>query len=249
MSTDIALEAVNVSKKFGSMTAVDGVSIRFQTGRLHTVLGPNGAGKTTLFNLLTKDYKPDGGEIHLLGEAVTSLKPHEIARRGVGRSYQITSVIREFTFFENVLLAAYRAQRRGRFGIWRAVRQDPKAAAQARELLGSLGLERFNDRKAADVSYGDQRMLELAVTLATQPRVLLLDEPTAGLSQRESERVKDVVNSFKSRYTIVMIEHKMNVVMDISDDVTVMARGRVIASGSPEQISNDAAVKAAYFGL
>ena len=249
MSTGIALEAVNISKKFGSMTAVDEVSIRFQTGRLHTILGPNGAGKTTLFNLLTKDYKPDGGEIHLLGEAVTSLKPHEIARRGVGRSYQITSVIRELTFFENVLLAAYRAQRSGRFGIWREVRQDPQAAAQARELLGGLGLERFNDRKAADVSYGDQRMLELAVTLATRPQVLLLDEPTAGLSQRESERVKDVVNSLKSCYTIVMIEHKMNVVMDISDDVTVMARGRVIASGSPQQISNDAAVKAAYFGL
>lgn len=249
MNTGIALEAVNVSKKFGSMTAVDEVSIRFQTGRLHTILGPNGAGKTTLFNLLTKDYKPDGGEIHLLGEAVTSLKPHEIARRGVGRSYQITSVIRELTFFENVLLAAYRAQRSGRFGFWREVRQDPQAAAQARELLSGLGLERFNDRKAADVSYGDQRMLELAVTLATRPQVLLLDEPTAGLSQRESERVKDVVNSLKSRYTIVMIEHKMNVVMDISDDVTVMARGRVIASGSPQQISNDAAVKAAYFGL
>ncbi|QRR34326.1 ABC transporter ATP-binding protein [Hydrogenophaga sp. YM1] len=249
MSAQIALEAVNVIKRFGSMTAVDEVSIRFTAGRLHTILGPNGAGKTTLFNLLTKDYKPDGGEIRLLGETVTTLKPHEIARRGVGRSYQITSVIRELSFFENVLLAAYRARRQGRFGVWREVRADPVSADEARRLLASLGLERFAERKAADVSYGDQRMLELAVTLATQPRVLLLDEPTAGLSQRESERVKDVVNSLKSRYTIVMIEHKMNVVMDISDDVTVMARGRVIASGSPSHIANDAAVKAAYFGL
>jgi branched-chain amino acid transport system ATP-binding protein len=249
MSAPIALEAVKVTKRFGSNTAVDEVSMQFAQGRLHTILGPNGAGKTTLFNLLTKDYQPDGGAIRLLGEDVTSLKPHQIARRGVGRSYQITSVIRELTFFENVLLAAYRAQCGGRMSLWAPVRRDPVASRQAMALLDKLHIERFAHRKAADVSYGDQRMLELAVTLATSPAVLLLDEPTAGLSQKESERVKDVVNGLKSAYTIVMIEHKMNVVMDISDDVTVMARGKVIASGSPSQIASDAVVKAAYFGL
>jgi branched-chain amino acid transport system ATP-binding protein len=249
MSAPIALEAVKVTKRFGNNTAVDEVSMQFAQGRLHTILGPNGAGKTTLFNLLTKDYQPDGGEILLLGEVVTSLKPHQIARRGVGRSYQITSVIRDLTFFENVLLAAYRAQRGGGMSLWAPIRQDPAASEKALALLDKLHIERFAHRKAADVSYGDQRMLELAVTLATSPTVLLLDEPTAGLSQKESERVKDVVNGLKSAYTIVMIEHKMNVVMDISDDVTVMARGKVIACGSPSQIASDAAVKAAYFGL
>jgi branched-chain amino acid transport system ATP-binding protein len=249
MTTSAALEAINVCKSFGSNKVLDQVSIRFASGRLHTILGPNGAGKTTLFNLLTKDHRPDAGEIRLLGETVTALKPHEIARRGVGRSYQITSVIRDLTFFENVLLSTYRSQKGGRLGIWRAVRAEPVASERALRLLEDLSIGKFAHRKAAEVSYGDQRMLELAVTLATEPKVLLLDEPTAGLSQRESERVKGVVDGLKARYTIVMIEHKMNVVMDISDDVTVMARGKVIASGSPSQIASDAAVKAAYFGL
>ncbi|TXL70463.1 ABC transporter ATP-binding protein [Vineibacter terrae] len=243
------LEAIELTKRFGKNTVVDGVSLKFPEGRLHAILGPNGAGKTTLFNLLTKDYPVDGGEILLRGERVTRLRPHQISRRGVGRSYQITSVLRELTFFENVWLASYRADHAGAPGLWRDFRAHWATAEKTRQVLAELGLEPFTDRKAADVSYGDQRLLEIAVTLATRPEILLLDEPTSGLSQRESERVKQLILSIKGKFTIIMIEHKMNVVMDISDDVTVMNRGKVIASGSPAQISTDAAVRSAYFGL
>ncbi len=245
----VLLEAVDLTKRFGKNTVVDGVSLKFLEGRLHTILGPNGAGKTTLFNLLTKDYPVDGGEILLRGERVTRLRPDQISRRGVGRSYQITSVLRERTFFENVWLAAYRAERGGTVGLWRDIRAYRSTAEKSRQILADFGLQPFSDRKAADVSYGDQRLLEIAVTLATAPQVLLLDEPTSGLSQRESERIKQFILSIKGKFTIVMIEHKMNVVMDISDDVTVMNRGKVIASGSPQHVAADAAVRSAYFGL
>ena len=244
-----AYEARRVTKKFGANVVIEDLSIGFEAGMLHSILGPNGAGKTTLFNLLTRDLPVSGGDILLQGESVTRLKPHEIARRGVGRSYQISSVYLELTFLENVWLAAYRAAHGGRVGWWRRVDRYTALREQASQLLHELGLGRYEHTPAASVSYGDQRLLEIAVTLATRPRILLLDEPTAGLSQRETERVKAFIAAIKPQYTIVMIEHKMNVVMEISDRIHVMNRGALIAAGTAAEIAGNQAVHAAYFGL
>jgi branched-chain amino acid transport system ATP-binding protein len=199
--------------------------------------------------LLTKDYPVDKGDILLNGERVTKLRPDQIARKGVGRSYQITSVLRELTFFENVWLAAYRAEKDGYLGAWQNYMDHKQTQIETNRILSEFGLEKFSNRKAGEVSYGDQRLLEFAVTLATRPKILLLDEPTAGLSQRETDRIKTFIMSIKSKFTIVMIEHKMNVVMDISDEISVMNRGEIIAFGTPEEISRDEAVRSAYFGL
>ncbi len=244
-----AFEARNVSKKFGANVVIEDLSIGFEPDMLHSILGPNGAGKTTLFNLLTRDLPVSGGDILLRGEPVTQLKPHQIARRGVGRSYQISSVYLELSFLENVWLAAYRASHGGRIGWWRSVGSYDALRAEASELLHELGLGQYEHTLASAVSYGDQRLLEIAVTLATRPQILLLDEPTAGLSQRETERVKGFISMIKPKYTIIMIEHKMNVVMEISDRIHVMNRGALIAAGTASEISQNQAVHAAYFGL
>lgn len=243
------LEAVGVTKKFGANVVIENLSIGFAPGMLHSILGPNGAGKTTLFNLLTRDLPVTAGEILLRGERITAMKPHQIARLGVGRSYQISSVYLDMSFLDNVWLAAYRARHGGRTGWWKQVGGYGEIRDQACDILEKLGLIGFRDLPAKAVSYGDQRLLEIAVTLATRPDILLLDEPTAGLSQRETERVKNFIESIKSQYLIVMIEHKMNVVMEISDRVHVMNRGVLIASGTAAEISRDEAVHRAYFGL
>jgi len=248
-SADYILEARNLTRKFGEIAAVQDLSIGFPRGQLHSILGPNGAGKTTLFNLLTRDYPVTSGEIYLKGERITRLQPHQIAQRGVGRSYQISSVYLGLTFLENVWLAAHGAERRGRTGFLRPISHYREAQRKSEQLLAELGLDRYTHTLAKAVSYGDQRLLEIAVTLATGPEVLLLDEPTAGLSSRETVRVKDFIESIKSRYTIVMIEHKMNVVMEISDFIHVMNFGRLIASGTPAEIARNADVHQAYFGM
>ena len=244
-----AYEARNVTKKFGANVVIEDLSIGFEPDMLHSILGPNGAGKTTLFNLLTRDLPVSAGEILLQDERVTHLRPHQIARRGVGRSYQISSVYLELSFLENVWLAAYRAAHGTRVGWWRKAETYAALRETSSRLLHELGLGQYEHTPAAAVSYGDQRLLEIAVTLATRPRILLLDEPTAGLSQRETERVKAFINMIKPRYTIIMIEHKMNVVMEISDRIHVMNRGALIAAGTADEIGRNQAVHAAYFGL
>lgn len=248
-ATPFVLAAENLTKKFNANTVIEKLSIGFEGGMLHSILGPNGAGKTTLFNLLTRDLPVSGGEILLRGEKITGLKPHQIARRGVGRSYQISSVYLDLTFHQNVWLAAYRKEKNGGTGFWRSVGSYKKIGETAAHLLDTLGLAEFHDVPAKATSYGDQRLLEIAVTLATDPEILLLDEPTAGLSQKETERIKNFIQSIKSKYTIIMIEHKMNVVMEISDRIHVMNRGALIASGTAAEIARNEAVHSAYFGL
>jgi len=246
--SDYVLHADGVSKRFGANTVIDRLSLGFEAGRLHSILGPNGAGKTTLFNLLTRDLPISGGRILLKGEDISHLKPHQIARRGVGRSYQISSVYLDLSFLENVWLAVYRAARMGRTGFWKPVHAYGDLREQAVRILDDLGLSGYRDLPAKQTSYGDQRLLEIAVTLATRPEILLLDEPTAGLSQRETERVKRFIQDIKARYTIIMIEHKMNVVMEISDRIHVMNRGALIASGTAAEIAANEDVHRAYFG-
>ena len=244
----VVLAGESLAKSFGGNVAVNKVSMAFAEGRLHSILGPNGAGKTTLFNLLTKDLTPDSGIVRLEGADVTRLAPHQIARRGLSRSYQISSVYLDMTARENVWVASYRALARGPFVFWRRAGRDAAVRAHAETYLARLGLMPFADVPTRELSYGDQRLLEIAVTLAAEPRIILLDEPTAGLSRQETEKVKRVIAALKGEFTIVMIEHNMGVVMEISDEISVMNRGAVIAHGSPHDIQGNRTVQEAYFG-
>ncbi len=242
------LSVSGLVKRFGGHRAVDGVDLEVASGEVVCILGPNGAGKTTLFNLLTKDLPPSAGTIRFEGRDVTALPPHRVARLGIGRSYQITSVFPELSVEENVRLAAYRQDHAGRLVFWRRADRFRRDEARTRELLERVGLAALRHEPAGRISYGDQRLLEIAITLAAGPRLLLLDEPTSGLSQEETGRVGTLIHSLARTYTVVMIEHKMDVVMRISDRLVVMDRGRVIADGTPEAVSRDPAVRTAYFG-
>jgi branched-chain amino acid transport system ATP-binding protein len=235
-------------KQFGGNRAVNGVSLEVSGGTLHSIIGPNGAGKTTLFNLLTKDFPPTSGRIFLYGEDITREPPHAVARRGVGRSYQITSVFQNMTVGQNVWVALYRGERQGFLNFWRQADLDTSLREEAMEILSRVRLDERADRLASELSYGDQRLLEIAVTLATKPRLLLLDEPTAGLSHEETESVSRLIAGLKGRYSILMIEHKMDVVMRISDRLSVMHFGSIIAEGAPEEVARDPGVRKAYLG-
>ena len=242
------LSVQGLAKQFGGHRAVDGVALDVAAGELVCILGPNGAGKTTLFNLLTKDLQPSAGTIRFEGRDITALAPHRVARLGIGRSYQITSVFPELSVEENVWVAAYRQDHAGRLVFWRRADRFVRDEARTRELLERVGIARLRHLPAGQLSYGDQRLLEIAITLATAPRLLLLDEPTSGLSQEETTRVGALIRSLAGTYTVVMIEHKMDVVMQISDRLVVMDRGRVIADDVPAVVARDRAVKTAYFG-
>jgi branched-chain amino acid transport system ATP-binding protein len=242
------LAANNLSKRFGGNTVVDAVSIAFAKGRLHSILGPNGAGKTTLFNLLTKDIVPDAGVIRLGATDVTRLAPDRIARMGLARSYQISSVYLEMNVRENVWTAAYRARGGNPFVFWRRAATYAEAGAWTASCLQKLGLLEIADAPVRELSYGDLRLTELAVTLACDPKIILLDEPTAGLSSSETARVKRVIMTLKGEFSIAMIEHNVGMVMDVSDEITVMNRGAVVAHGGPDEIRANTVVREAYFG-
>lgn len=251
MTTDIdgiALAAQGLCKRFGGNTVVDRVSIAFARGRLHSILGPNGAGKTTLFNLLTRDLLLDSGTIRLGTIDISRMTPDRVARMGVARSYQISSVYPDMTVRENVWIAAYRARGGNPFAFWRKATSFPDAGQWADICLSRLGLSESADVPVKELSYGDQRLLELAVTLACAPQIILLDEPTAGLSRKETERVKRVIMSIKGEFSIIMIEHNVGIVMELSDSITVMNRGVVVAQGSPDEIRGNRDVQEAYFG-
>jgi branched-chain amino acid transport system ATP-binding protein len=246
---EIILETRGLTKKFGANVAVSDVSLAVEAGIIHCIIGPNGAGKTTLFNLLTKDLQPSSGTMLLAGQDITLLKPHEISRRGVGRSYQITSVFPHMSVRDNVWVATYRHRRAGRFNFWSSSGAYPDVDMRTDEILAEIGVGAVNGKTlAGELSYGDQRLLEIAIALATSPRLLLFDEPMSGLSEEETRRVSELIRALGTRYTVVMIEHKMNVVMSISDRITVMNFGKVIADGLPVEVAADADVKRAYFG-
>ncbi|MBI5132328.1 MAG: ABC transporter ATP-binding protein [Rhodopseudomonas palustris] len=244
----IVLQADRLSKRFGGNTVVNQVSISFTRGRLHSILGPNGAGKTTLFNLLTKDLTPDAGAIRLGDRDITSATPDQVAMLGVARSYQISSVFLEMSVRENVWIAAYRARRGNPFSFWRRAAAFSQPIDLANACLQRLDLLRIADAPVKELSYGDQRLLEISVTLACAPDVILLDEPTAGLSGKETARVKQVIRSLKDEFSIIMIEHNVGIVMDLSDEITVMNRGAVVAHGGPDDIRANRDVREAYFG-
>jgi branched-chain amino acid transport system ATP-binding protein len=242
------LETRNLSKSFGALAAVQDVSLAIEAGGLHSIIGPNGAGKTTLFNLLTGSFPPTSGRILLDQQDVTGTPAHRIAHLGLSRSFQRTNVFPAFSLLQNVWIAAFATGRSWNGLLFRNTDQYPEANEQARQALRDVGLIDKQNHLAREISHGEQRQLELAIALAARPRVLLLDEPAAGLSPEETRRMVALVRSLKGRYTIVLIEHKMDIIMSVSDRISVMHFGRLIAEGAPAEIQRNPEVRRAYLG-
>jgi len=241
------MAASNLTKRFGGLAAVNDVSLGLHQGRIHAVIGPNGAGKSTLTNLLSGDLPPTSGKVLLAGQDVTGWNPERISRAGLGRSYQKTNIFLPFTVWENVRLAAqsrepHAARWLNLAGGFAGINER---AARALEMAG---LAARRDAIAATISHGEQRQLEIAMTLATGPRVLLLDEPLAGMGAAEAERMVQLLLKLKGEHAIMLVEHDMDAVFALADQLTVMVNGQVIASGTPAQIRADANVQAAYLG-
>ena len=241
------LETRDLVKEFAGFRAVNGVSLALDDGVVHALVGPNGAGKTTLFNLLTGFLKPTAGTITLFGEDATHLRPDRIARRGVARSFQITSLFEQLTVLEHVLLALQSGTGVGmRFWVGEGAlyRSEPRA----RELLEEVGLTPLAERQASSLPYGQKRALEIALALALEPRLLLLDEPTAGMSLEDVRRTIDLVQRVRQGRTVLLVEHNMGVVAELAQRVIVLQQGRVIADGPYETVRRDPAVVTAYLG-
>jgi branched-chain amino acid transport system ATP-binding protein len=224
------------------------VSLHVEAGSLHSVIGPNGAGKTTLFNLLTGQFAPTSGRIVFDGRDVTGTPPHGIAHLGIARSFQRTSVFPALSLLDNVWMSAFARHPSWRGLMWRRADRFPGLAERARAALAEVGLEAEADRPAREISHGEQRQLELAIALAATPKLLLLDEPAAGLSPEETRRMVALVRTLKGRFTIVLIEHKIDLIMSISDRISVMHFGSVIAEGTPAEIQRNQDVRRAYLG-
>jgi branched-chain amino acid transport system ATP-binding protein len=242
------LETRRLTKSFGALTAVSGVSLAVAAGTLHSIIGPNGAGKTTLFNLLTGTFAPTSGQIVFDGRDITGTPAHRIAHLGLARSFQRTNLFPAFSLLDNVWVAAFACSPSWRGLMWRPSERYPELAERAREALSDTGLLEKQHHLAREISHGEQRQLELAIALAARPRVLLLDEPAAGLSPEETRRMVALVRTLKGRYTIVLIEHKMDIIMTVSDRISVMHFGALIAEGTPQEIQKNAEVRKAYLG-
>ena len=237
-----------LTKSFGALTAVNAVTLEVAEGSLHSVIGPNGAGKTTLFNLLTGQQAPTSGRIIFDGRDIAGTPPHRIAHLGIARSFQRTSIFPTLSIVDNVWLAAFARQESWRGLAWRRADGYPELTRRALDVLGEVGLGDKARLPAREISHGEQRQLELAIALAAAPRLLLLDEPAAGLSPDETQKMVALVQKLKGRYTILLIEHKIDVVMSMSDRISVMHFGSVIAEGSPVEIRRNAEVRRAYLG-
>ncbi len=227
--------------------AVQDVDFDIETDSIHALIGPNGAGKTTCFNLLTKFLQPSSGVIRFEGQDITKLPPADIARRGMVRSFQISAVFGHMTALENVRIALAR-HRGGNFDFWRGEKILDRFNDQARALLAEVGLDDHAEMTAASLSYGRKRALEIATTLALEPRLMLLDEPTAGMTEADVERIVALIRKIRKGRTILMVEHNLSVVSGLSDRITVLARGRVLAAGDYATVSRDPAVIEAYLG-
>jgi branched-chain amino acid transport system ATP-binding protein len=242
------LETKNLGKSFGALTAVKDVSLAIEAGSLHSVIGPNGAGKTTLFNLLTGTFPPSRGTILLDGKDITGTPANRIAHLGLARSFQRTNVFPAFTLLENVWAAAFATGSSWKGLLYKPAMNYPEVAERARQALTDVGLADKAGQLAREISHGEQRQLELAIALAAAPRVLLLDEPAAGLSAEETRRMVQLVRALKGRYTIVLIEHKIDIIMSVSDRISVMHFGSLIAEGTPQEIRSNPEVRRAYLG-
>jgi branched-chain amino acid transport system ATP-binding protein len=234
-------------KRFGGLRATDGADLDVTEAETHAVIGPNGAGKTTLISQLAGDLGPDAGTIRFAGKDITALDAPARSRRGLARSFQITSIFRDFSALDNVALAV-QAHDGHSFGFWRPARAERALREPARAVLESVGLGARADVLAGSLAHGEQRQLEIAMALATRPRLLLLDEPVAGMGPEESQRMVRFLGTLKRRLTIVLVEHDMDAVFTLADRVSVMVYGRIIATGTPEEIRVNTEVRRAYLG-
>ena len=241
------LEVTGLRKSFGALAATDGVDFEVREGETHAVIGPNGAGKTTFISQLSGMLRPDEGRIRFAGEDITALPAPARSRKGLARSFQITSIYREFTALDNVALAV-QAHAGHSFRFWRPARGDAALRDPARAVLQEVGLGARADVVAANLSHGEQRQLEIAMALATRPRLLLLDEPVAGMGTDESLRMVEFLATLKGRKTMILVEHDMDAVFTLADRISVLVYGRIVATGRPEEIRANPEVRAAYLG-
>ena len=240
------LRTEKLTKRFGGLAAVDNLTFSLPGGRLHAIIGPNGAGKTTFFNLVSGLLTPDSGQVFFLGQDITGLKPHQISRLGIKRTLQIKSVFPQLTVAENLWITAQAAH--PFLHPFRPASRDRATAEKVDATLEQIGLSAVTRRQAGTLSYGDIALLEIGMALISAPRLLLLDEPTCGMSPAETERAVGKIRELARSIDIVIIEHDMQVVFDSADDITVMAQGAILASGSPQEIAADERVREAYLG-
>ncbi len=243
----VVLEARGLTKQFHGFVAVDNVDLQVQEGHIHALIGPNGAGKTTFFNLLTKFLSPTGGDILFRGKPITRMSPNDIVRLGLVRSFQISAVFGRMTALENVRVALQRKLGNS-FCFWQSEKRLDHLNDRAMELLAEVGLTEFADTLAVEMPYGHKRALEVATTLAVDPDVMLLDEPTQGMGAEDVSRTVDLIRRVSRGRTVLMVEHNLGVVSSLCDRVTVLARGAVLAEGDYQTVSSDPRVLEAYIG-
>ena len=249
MSTEIIFETINLTKRFGALLAVDNVNIRVRKNSLHAIIGPNGAGKTTFFNLLSGNLEPTGGQVIFKGRDITHQPVHRTIHFGIGRSFQITNIFPNLTVFENIRLAA-QALGQDNFKFWQAASHFKQYEDRVWKVIEKVGLKGRAETPARTLPHGDQRKLELGMILAPDPEVLLLDEPTAGMAAEQVPELIALIQDIQKtgNKTVMLVEHNMNVVMSVSDAITVMHQGRVLAEGRPSEIAANKEVQTAYLG-
>ncbi len=243
----VALRAEGLTKEFKGFVAVNNVDLSIEKGTIHALIGPNGAGKTTCFNLLTKFLQPTRGQITYEGQDITRMKPSQIARLGMVRSFQISAIFPDLTVLQNVRVALQRSRGES-YDFWRSDRILESYDDQARGYINEVGLSEFVNERAAALPYGRKRALEIATTLALSPDMLLLDEPMAGMGREDVERISQLIRRIAENRTVLMVEHNLSVVADLSDKITVLARGEILAEGTYQEISKAPEVVEAYIG-
>ena len=241
------LEAIGISKHFGGLMANDNVSFRVEEGKITSIIGPNGAGKTTLFNLLTGLYRPDKGRVLFDGRDISGWPIHKIVNLGIVRSFQVVNIFNEISPAENIRLAVQSRKKRG-LNFFRSAAGFDDINQETNAVLDEIGLTDVKDLPTKILSYGDKRVLEIGIAMASRPRLLLMDEPSSGLPTSETERVKKFIKKISSRLTVLVIEHDMDIVLTISDTIIVLHQGRVIAQGAPAEIKANDEVQTAYLG-
>jgi len=245
--TKVSLELKDISKFYGALRASHKLCLSVNKGEIHALIGPNGAGKTTLIKQIYGSEQPDSGQILLNGELINNTSPSVRVRKGIGRSFQISNVLLGFTVLQNALIAEL--ARKGKvFRFFAPAFSDPSLLSGARNILEKVGLLHQSEKLAAEISHGERRLLELALALATNPQLLLLDEPLAGAGAEESRHITSIIRELKSQHATLLIEHDMDAVFKLADRITVLVEGKTIASGTPDEISNDSVVRNAYLG-
>lgn len=249
MNADALLRTERLTCDFGGLRAVDSVSLSVAAGTVHSLIGPNAAGKTTFFNLISGEVPPTAGRVYFRGREITGLPSHRVPHAGIARCFQRTNIFPKLTVFDNVWVAVFSRSRPGALGFLRRAADFREIGDRAREIIAEVGLEEKLTERAETLSHGQQRALEVAIALAGAPTLLLLDEPTQGLAPEATQRMTQLIRRLAGRYTILLIEHKMHVVMSISQRVSVMHFGQIIAEGAPDEIRQNEAVQRAYLGV